>query len=237
MTINEACEPLFQYLCRLNRSARKGGGIDYAILRSEIKGVLAEVKALANENQLADQYKKLDMPLTFFVDSMIAESPLSAAAEWNQNRLAYEFNELAGDEKFYDLLDETLADATDAATERLVVFYTCIGLGFTGWYSGQPDYLKQKMKEVGARIRNRALTDKNARICEEAYQHMDTRNLIEPPGKKLIGIVIALVGLVVVLFVTNMILYRQASKELSKSLKTVIDHEKVLTGEKMEEDE
>ena len=234
MTLDEACEPLFQYICRLNRSARKGGSIDYAILRSEIKGLLAEVKNRAAENQLADQYNKIEMPLMFFVDSMIAESHLGTAPEWNENRLAYEHSELAGDEKFYDLLGETLADTTEAATERLVVFYTCIGLGFMGWYAGQPDYLKQKMREIGARIRGRALTDKNARICDEAYRHMDTRNLIEPPGKKLIGIVIALIGLVITLFVTNMVLYRQASKELTKSLSTVIEHEKVLTGEGME---
>jgi type IV/VI secretion system ImpK/VasF family protein len=236
MTLDEACEPLFQYICRLNRSARKGGSVDYAVLRSEIKGLLADVRNRAAENQLADQYNKVEMPLTFFVDSMIAESPLGAAAEWNQNRLAYEYNELAGDEKFYDLLDETLADPTEAAAERLVVFYTCIGLGFTGWYAGQPDYLKQKMKEISARIRSRALTDRNARICDEAYRHMDTRNLIAPPGKKLIGIVIALVGLIVTLFATNMVLYRQASRELAKSLKTVIDHEKVLTGEDMDDE-
>ena len=36
---------------------------------------------------------------------MISESSLPFAAQWNQNRLAYERNELAGDEKFFDLLE------------------------------------------------------------------------------------------------------------------------------------
>ena len=37
-----------------------------------------------------------------------SESTLPFAAQWNQNRLAYERNELAGDEKFFDLLEETI---------------------------------------------------------------------------------------------------------------------------------
>ena len=60
------------------------------------------------------------MPLIFFVDSLISESTLPFAAEWNRKRLAYERNELAGDEKFFDFLDETLAEKGPDADERLV---------------------------------------------------------------------------------------------------------------------
>ena len=86
------------------------------------------------------------MPIIFFVDSIIAESKLSCAGQWHQDRLAYEQNELAGDEKFFDLLDETLNDPSPEATERLVIYYVCLGIGFTGWYATQPGICGRKWK-------------------------------------------------------------------------------------------
>ena len=50
--------------------------------------------------------------------------------------------------KFFDLLDETLNDPSDEATERLKIFYTCLGLGFSGWYAGQSEYLRGKMLDI-----------------------------------------------------------------------------------------
>ena len=133
--------------------------------------------------------------MIFFVDSMISESGLAVASTWNRNRLAYDRKELAGDEKFFDLLDETLNDPSDEASQRLVVFYTCIGLGFTGWYTGQPEYLRGKMLDISQRIRTAMETDKTARICPETYLNVDTRDLVQPPASRLGGIAIVFAGL------------------------------------------
>src|SRR5258706_5551975 len=116
MTLLELTEPLFQYVCRLNRVARKAGaaptgettfltranatqaapsgqfrgGLDYAVVRSEIKALLDELRQKSNSDiRLAAQFQKMELPLLFFVDSMIAESTLGFAAQWNQHRLAY----------------------------------------------------------------------------------------------------------------------------------------------------
>ncbi|MBN1670877.1 MAG: DotU family type IV/VI secretion system protein, partial [Kiritimatiellae bacterium] len=222
MTLADVCEPVFQYVCRLNRMARMGSKADFAVVRGEILALFGQMKSAAGGANLSAAYEKVELPLMFFVDSMIAESKQEFSDRWNKERLAYERNELAGDEKFYDLLDETLADASEAAAERLVIFYTCIGLGFTGWYAGQPEYLERKMKEIAVRIRKEVKTDDSGMICPQAYQNLDTRDLIEPPGHKLVGIAIALVGLILVLFLTNVILYQQASRDLSSALRTII---------------
>ena len=135
MTSLELCEPLFNKVCLLNRLGRKGAPqVSYDRLRAEIESLFKDVGARAETDPaLRSQWAKLELPVSFFVDSMIAESRLSVAAQWHQRRLAYERKELAGDEKFFDLLDETLADPGEEATERLKVFYTCLGLGFCGW--------------------------------------------------------------------------------------------------------
>ena len=225
MTLLDTCEPLFQYMCRLNRSARKGGNYELNQVLAEIKGMLAEAKSKALGANLAEQFDKIELPLMFFCDFMIKESALPWAREWKE--LAFERHEMAGDEKFFDLLEETLKDKAPGANERLAVFYTCIGIGFTGWYTGQPEYLRRKMKEIAARLQSAGQFADAQRICSDAYEKVDTRDLVEPPGTKLIGIGIALVGLVIVLFFVYGYLYHDSAEKLKTALSKVTDNAKL----------
>jgi hypothetical protein len=219
----QLCEPLFHYVCFLNRSARKGGGVfDQSYVKGELRQIFADMKARsAADPHLAGQYEKVELPLLFFVDAMIKYSKLPFALDWED--LAYERNELAGESKFFELLDRTLAERNEAAAERLAVFYTCVGLGFTGAYTGNAVDLRKKMLEMASRIRGLVDLNTQGRICPEAYEHVDTRNLIEPPARSLGGIAIALVGLVVVLLVTNYVLYRQNTDDLAASLNRIVE--------------
>jgi len=227
MTILELCEPLFRKVCLLNRLGRKGGGsLDYEPLRLEIEELFSQARQVSQEDaELRLQWQKLELPLIFFVDSMISESGLALAPVWNRNRIAYERKELAGDEKFFDELDETLKDPSDEATQRLQVFYTCIGLGFAGWYAGQPEYLRGKMLDISQRIRSAMETDKSARICPEAYQNVDIRDLIQAPGLRLGGIAIVFAGLCLLVTIVEIYLFRAASLTLTDSLSAIVGQE------------
>lgn len=223
MKLLKLVEPLFQYVCALNRSPRKGAEPQMEEARARMKSLLFdELKArAAGDHLLSEQYENVKLPLVFFVDSMIAESDLEFARQWDENRIAYELKELAGDEKFFQLLDETLADDSEEANERLMVFYTCIGLGFTGMYAGREEKLQAKMKQIAARIRRDIDVDETRPICPQAYEHVDTRDLTEPPGRKLLTIALIFVALIIVFFVANVALYEGAGKELEESLKAV----------------
>ncbi len=222
MTLLEISEPLFQYICRINRSARKGGNYELSVVQSEIKTMLADAKNKALGANLTEAWEKIELPLIFFCDFMIKTSALPWAGEWKE--LAFERKEMAGDEKFFDLLDETLKDKSPTANDRLMVFYTCIGLGFTGWYTGQPEHLRRKMKEMAARLQAAGMFTDVQRICGDAYEKVDTRDLIEPPGTKLMGIAIALVGLVIVLFATYVVLYNDSAKALKDNTQAIQDN-------------
>lgn len=216
MTLVEACEPLFQYVCRLNRSARKGASPEAAQVRADVKGLLAECRARAGAAGLQGPYDGAEIVLIYFVDFMVRESRLAFARQWQD--LAHERNRLAGDEDFFDQLDETLRDASDGATERLGVFYACMGLGFTGWYTGQPDYLRKKMLEVASRLRGRMDADRSARICPEAYENVNTADLVQPPGRRLVGVAIVLGGLAATLFAANVAMYLDKRGAMRSSL-------------------
>jgi type VI protein secretion system component VasF len=249
MTLLELTEPIFQYTCRLNRLARKSGGtspgetsfitkgpgapaapkvasLDYAVVRSEMKAMFEDlVQKSASDMRLNVQAKKVELPLLFFVDSMISDSALPFAAQWNQNRLAYERNELAGDEKFFDLLEETLKDSSEDASERLAVFYNCIGLGFTGIYFRQPEYLRKTMLTIAPRIRHLVEADQTAKICPDAYEGVDSRNLVQPPSSKMVFVGILFLCFILAVLFTYVFLYRAASRNLSTSLDHILSQE------------
>jgi type VI protein secretion system component VasF len=230
MILLELCEPLFKKVCLLNRLGRKGARVSAALdpenLRLEIKELFAEIEKRANaDSRLAPQWQKLELPLIFFVDSMIAECGLNVSAAWHQNRLAYERKELAGDEKFFDLLDETLNDPSEEASERLLIFYTCLGLGFTGWYAGQPEYLRGKMIDISRRIRLAMDTDQSTKICPEAYLGVDTRDLIQRPGLGIGAIAVIFVGLCLIVLTVETYLFRAASLSLTDSVNAIASQE------------
>ena len=87
MTLSELCEPLFQKVGLLNRLGRKAGGSsDYEQLSLEIKELFESMaKAAESDPVLKTQWQKLEFPLIFFTDSMIAESGLPLASEWNRH--------------------------------------------------------------------------------------------------------------------------------------------------------
>jgi type VI secretion system protein ImpK len=221
MTLLELCEPLFQYVCRLNRSVRKQAHAGVTQTRSEIAAIFADMKAKAGADRvLGMQYDKVRLPLIFFTDFMARDSG-AFGRDWKDLANDEHPPELGGDEKFFDLLDEALKETDPGAAERLAVFYTCVGLGFTGWYQGQPEFLRKKMMEVSSRIRTMMELDETARICPEGYEHVNTADLVQPPGSKLVGIAIALVGLLLVVFAANIVAFLDKRAELRSSLQRI----------------
>jgi type VI protein secretion system component VasF len=194
-------------------------------VRNEIKRIFEVMRAESLNNAgLTTQYEKIELPLIFFVDFVIKESKLTFAYDWYE--LGRERNELAGDEKFFDLLDENLVDSSDAATERLVIFYTCIGLGFTGVYAGQPESIQRLMSKISARISGMMDADEKSYICPEAYEKVDDRDFVEPPSTKLVGIGITLIGLIIVWSIAYFCLLKWTLDDVTTSLDTIIEHEK-----------
>ena len=194
--------------------AAHGAGLDEVAARAEIKALFEEMVAKTSRDpRLSQQVRKIELPLIFFVDSLISESHLAFASTWNQNRLAYERQELAGDEKFFDLLEETMKESGEDAAERLAIFYICIGLGFTGIYFKQPEFLRKTMLGIAPRIRHLVENDQTARLCPEAYQGVDTRNLVEPPSRRmvLVGLVFACFTLAVL--ISYVVMYRAGLEE------------------------
>lgn len=227
MTLLELCEPLFLKVCELNRMARCGMSQDFSEVRGELGALLEGIqKQSAADIRLARQAKEMQLPLVFFVDSMITSGQLPFAAKWRAKRLAEEqFNELAGDDVFFDLLKKTLEDPSKEAEERLIVYHAMLGLGFVGSRVGQPEEIRRCMAQIGARIRPHLDVDYKSRLCPEAYEQVDETDLTEPPNRKVtvLAIVCACAILSTLFFYNKM--YASAIQTIDESVTKILDWE------------
>lgn len=253
-TLLDLYEPLFQYLCRLNRIGRVATGgaggssgetvfmtrkqstsspgtsfglqLNYSSVRNEILSLLSQIKRQSEQDyRMREQVQKLELPIKFFIDSYIVESKLPFAREWNDNRLAYEHNELAGDEKFFDIVEDTLRDKSAEASERLGIYYVCFGLGFTGAFGSQVELLRKTMNDIAPRIQPLLETDRLGRFCDEAYQNIDTTNLIEPENSRFAILSIVFACFTLAALVAFIVMYSEASRSLDKALDQVSEHD------------
>jgi type IV/VI secretion system ImpK/VasF family protein len=223
MKLLELYENLFQYVCRLNRAAKTHAQPEYVRVRSEVKELLAEVERSASADvRLLNQVRQLELSMIFFVDNVICTGHLKFAAQWAENRLAKERNELAGDERFFDFLDQDLKDTSEEAAERLAVYYACLGLGFMGMYQGQTDQVRRYLDQIFPRIRQWVDNDPRTKISEEAYKFTDTRVLTEPPSNKIILVTMIFAFLSLSVLIVYYALYANAVGKLSKSVGEIV---------------
>lgn len=224
MKLLELYEDLFQYVCRLNRVAKTPNHPEYARVRGEVKELLDQVqRSTASDVRLANQVKQLELQMIFFLDNVICTSPLKFAQQWADNRLAKERNELAGDERFFDLFEADLADTSEEAAERLAVCYVCFGLGFTGMYQAQPGQIRKYMEQIFPRIRQWIDSDSRSKISEEAYRFTDTRVLTEPPSNKIILVAIIFIFVSLSVMVVYYGLYARAVDKLAVSVEKITE--------------
>jgi type IV/VI secretion system ImpK/VasF family protein len=224
MKLLEIYEDLFQFVCRLNRVAKTDAQPDYGRIRSEVRTVLDETnRRAAADVQLMNQVKKLELPIIFFIDNLICTSRLKFAPQWAENRIAKERNELAGDERFFDFLEQDLTDPSEEAAERLAVYYTCFGLGFMGMYLAQPEKIRQYQEQIYPRLGRWMDRDSSRKITEEAYQSTDTRVLTEPPSRKIILVAILFLFLSLSVLAVYYGLYAKASYDLTNSIDQIME--------------
>ena len=228
MKLLDLYEELFQYVCLLNRmsNAKPEAQHDYARVRADIKGMIEDIaRSTTSDVRLAGQVRRLEKPIVFFVDNVIATSRLKFAAQWAANRLATERNDLAGDEEFFDFVRQDLADVSEDAVERLAVYYTCFGLGFTGMYVSQPDQIHSLMEQIFPRIRHWTDSDR-AKMSEEAYKFTDTRILTEPPNNKIILVSVLFLFLSLSVLAVWYGLYYKASAEVTSAIDQIKNNSK-----------
>lgn len=149
MTLPELCEPLFLYLCRISRRARAGEIISAREVRDALIATLADIRAKSiADSYLHAQFEEVEPALVLFIDEVFRATDWPFARSWQQ--LPERARVSPETDRFFALVDESIADPADSAADRLAVLHTCISLAFLG----RPgfEHAREKLGLISLRI-------------------------------------------------------------------------------------
>lgn len=131
MDIETLIAPVLRKVCGYCVYKNSGYEVPQELLLTEIRSELNAINQRSSLNpMLQQQYHAIEKPLIFFIDYIVKEGQFSYSDSYRE--LARNFNELSGDDKFFDLLKEALESGEDK--DVIKVFYLLMGLGFDGYY-------------------------------------------------------------------------------------------------------
>ena len=147
--LEQLCRPLVRQLCAYWYYARCGEAPDRERVNQSLREHLIRIREkVEDDGRLKREFQRIEQPLIFFIDYTIKEGNFPFSGAWRE--IARDYNELSGDEKFFEQLAAALDDPESA--ERLVMFYLFMGLGFDGCHAGDPEYILRRMKVCAARF-------------------------------------------------------------------------------------
>jgi type IV/VI secretion system ImpK/VasF family protein len=224
MNLIKLCDPIFQYICFLERNS-DNEEILFNKAVEDIASILESLnEAMTNNSTLSRQFKRVRLSLLFFIDSTICESGISFSAEWDKNRLAYREDELTGDRKFFNELEEVLHEYTLDADECLKIYYICLGLGYKGAYFDRPDKLEEFMQRIKHRIGSFISNTEIVEILKNESSGSDTRNLVSTTYFTRRNALLFLIILFTLWFAVNSFLYYKSVGHLSHNLRILNSH-------------
>ena len=147
--LEHLCRPLVRQLCAYWCYARCGEAPEQEQVSRVLREHLIRIREkVEDDGRLKREFQRIEQPLIFFIDYTIKEGHFPFSEAWRE--IARDYNELSGDEKFFEQLASTLDDPDSA--EQLVMFYLFMGLGFDGCHAGDPEYIQRRMKVCAARF-------------------------------------------------------------------------------------
>ncbi|MDR3302723.1 MAG: DotU family type IV/VI secretion system protein [Spirochaetaceae bacterium] len=147
--LEKLCEPVLSLVCNYWQLAGLGTEIDKARFRRELEDALLHAKEASKaESALEHEYSRIERPLVFFVDYVVKEGKFPFKHEWRE--LARKYNELSGDQKFFELLGSDLDAPEESGT--IILYDIMLGLGFSGDKKSDPGYVENCMKRCAAKI-------------------------------------------------------------------------------------
>ncbi|MDR2105581.1 MAG: DotU family type IV/VI secretion system protein, partial [Deferribacteraceae bacterium] len=146
--LEKLCRPILACICNYEQYAA-ASPLTMERFKAEVEFLLENARReAAKKPSLAAEFAKIERPLVFFVDYMVKEGSFSFSKGWRE--LARQYNELSGDEKFFDLLDKAFNDPE--AENVIPLYYTMMGLGFDGVHKGDYGFIEKELRLCAARF-------------------------------------------------------------------------------------
>jgi len=195
--LQDACASFFLFLATFRRNT-KTSKMDVAELRAALGRELDKVDAgLTKDHELAPLWERVRYALVTTADQVVLSSPWTSRTTWAmQLQEAEVYGTREGGQRFFQLVEQVLADSSPAGPLLAQVLFHCMGLGFQG-------ELRNDRAELG-RLRQRLFEKAQlpARVAgpltPAAYDRNSTKSTLKLPTVGIFRLV--LVGIAAVVF-------------------------------------
>lgn len=228
MTLIAHCDPIFQFVCRLKRIAHNEKAfhttLSLTTVRKDVDRLFRKFEyAIINDDNFDGDPDLIKDLLLAFTDTMISQAHLSISPEWQQTYILPEdARSHRAEADFFLTLEHWLQDTSTDANQHLLLFHTCLGLGFTEEAARTTHHhlLCQLDERIDRIIDHNPATP----LSKRAYDHINEDNYMKRPLPKLAFYSMAFAALLVVVIFTVYSGYASASSALVEAIETIASH-------------
>jgi type IV/VI secretion system ImpK/VasF family protein len=192
----EACSPFFLYLTTFRRNAASSEQ-DVQSLRAALNHELDKVHARCEGNlALETLYEKARYPLVVAADQVVLTSPWAHRAGWSMQLFESQlFGSLQGGKKFFEIMDQVLADPTEDGVQMAEMLFHCMAIGFQGELRGNKEELTRRRRQLFEKAR---LPDKvGDSLAPDAYGRNSAKSTLVLPTVGILRFVAVAIAVIV----------------------------------------
>ncbi len=152
MTLYDLFHPLVSYMVACRHDAAAGRPCAREVAYGRVMREFARIRKTGGASRELDGgLEDACTYAAFFVDFMVHEGPFPFSGEW-QDLGRSQYNELAGDEKFFDFMRRWLEDDSPMAADHLRLMYAMAASGFSGALERRSVRLEALMRRCAERL-------------------------------------------------------------------------------------
>lgn len=223
MTLFELIHPIVSYMVSCRADAMAGKPIEHDVLLGHVMREFARIRKTGSvAPEIAPGLEAACTYTAFFIDYMVHESSFSFAREW-QDLGRSQYNELAGDEKFFDYMHRWLDEDTPLAHDHLQLMYAMVASGFSGAYERRSVQLESLMRRTAELLKLKSEELATAELLSaKAKSAADRPSRQRPalPGIIATGAGLCLLGAAILFYIHA---YTQATDRLHAILNSTQD--------------
>lgn len=196
-SLHEACTPIFLFLTSFRRNAETSA-LSVEELRERLVREFERVERVCEpDRKLRALFDRTRYALVAAADQVVLGSNWPNRAMWSMQLLEQHYFESAeGGTKFFQIVDELLADTANDAADIAHVLFTCMALGFQGELMGDRKELERRRQLLFEKARLQGAL--GPQLAPEAYGRNSPRSVIKLPTAGIVRFV--LVALAAILF-------------------------------------
>ena len=219
----DACAPFFLYLTTFRRNAATSTQ-DVQALREALGAELQKVatRCQSGPPEVAQLFDYVRYPLAVTADQVVLTSPWPHRVGWSMQLLeTQEFGTMEGGKKFFELMDQLIADGSDASVALSEVYFHCMGLGFQGELRNNKDELNQRRRQLFDKARlGQVVGD---RLTPDAYGRNSTASTLTLPTVGIFRFVIIAVAAILFTLLAGNAVTALKNRQLNERIEQQIE--------------